>query len=79
MWCLFCASHIILPHLTIVFILLGPTGAALNGHGLANYTGGVYQDASQPTNHTHAVSITGWGSDKDTGKEYWIVRNSWCV
>ena len=60
---------------------VGPIGAALNGHGLANYTGGVYDDATQPTHQTHAVSITGWGKDDDddddTGKEYWIVRNSW--
>jgi Papain family cysteine protease len=49
----------------------------MNGHGLANYTGGVYNDTTQPTNHTHAVSITGWGKDPQTGEEYWIVRNSW--
>jgi cathepsin X len=55
----------------------GPVGVALNGHGLANYTGGVYDDTSQPTHHTHAVSITGWGTNQETGQEYWIVRNSW--
>ncbi|KAG7346327.1 papain family cysteine protease [Nitzschia inconspicua] len=55
----------------------GPIGAVLNGHGLANYTGGIYDDPTQPTNHTHAVSISGWGTDPQSGKEYWIVRNSW--
>lgn len=55
----------------------GPVGVAINGQGLANYTGGIYDDTTQPTHHTHAVSITGWGRDEDNDMEYWIVRNSW--
>lgn len=72
----FCAHHLF--HLfKLNLYTLGPTGAALNGHGLANYTGGVYYDQTQSTHHTHAVSITGWGKEAATGQEYWIVRNSW--
>jgi len=29
------------------------------------------------TNYGHSVSITGWGTDPDTGQKYWEVRNSW--
>jgi C1A family cysteine protease len=29
------------------------------------------------TNYGHSVCITGWGTDPDTGKKYWEVRNSW--
>ena len=49
----------------------GPVVASINGHGLADYVGGVYTNSSASRNTTHAVSITGWGED------YWIVRNSW--
>eukprot|EP00536_Pseudo-nitzschia_multiseries_P012160 jgi/Psemu1/260362/estExt_Genewise1Plus.C_4480029 len=65
----------------------------VNGHGLANYTGGIYSDATASKTTTHAVSITGWGTDSnndgggdgggetetetESDQEYWIVRNSW--
>jgi cathepsin X len=55
----------------------GPVGASLNGHGLANYTGGIYSDVTFPTKQTHAVSITGWGKSESTNQSFWIVRNSW--
>ena len=25
----------------------------------------------------HIISIVGWGYDKDSDKQYWIIRNSW--
>ena len=41
------------------------------------YTGGIYTEATQETITNHAVSIVGYGKDKATGTEFWIVRNSW--
>ena len=25
----------------------------------------------------HAILITGWGIDEDSGLDYWIIKNSW--
>jgi cathepsin X len=55
----------------------GPIVVSLNGKGLADYVGGVYDDQSAPKTLTHAVSIVGWGKDESTSTSYWIVRNSW--
>lgn len=43
-----------------------------------DYVDGVYSDAACPNDkHNHAVAIVGWGTDAASGKDYWIVRNSW--
>lgn len=42
------------------------------------YSGGVFSDdtcTGEPINH--AIVIIGWGRDPDSGKDYWIIRNSW--
>ena len=57
----------------------GPVAASINGKPLHYFMGGkVYDDATASRETTHAVSIVGWGvEDREDGKEYWIVRNSW--
>jgi hypothetical protein len=43
-----------------------------------DYSSGVYSDPACPNDiHNHAVAIVGWGTDSDSGKDYWIIRNSW--
>jgi cathepsin L len=41
-----------------------------------NYTGGLF-DEGDNSEINHAVMIVGWTKDPTTGKEGWIVRNSW--
>lgn len=53
----------------------GPVVASINGHGLADYVGGIINDSNASRETTHAVSITGWGREQQ--QDYWIVRNSW--
>lgn len=58
----------------------GPLAIALNANPLQTYTGGVLDlDSSRcsPSGMNHAVTLVGYGFDKDTGLDYWLVKNSW--
>lgn len=56
----------------------GPVAAGVNAEPLVKYTGGIVKN-SNPLERmvNHVVSIVGWGHDKETDTQYWIVRNSW--
>jgi len=44
------------------------------------YKNGVYDSTvckDGPQDVNHAVVAVGWGTDEDTGKDYYLVRNSW--
>ena len=45
--------------------------------GFRTYKGGVYSEEITETETNHTVSLVGFGKEKATGREYWIVRNSW--
>lgn len=54
-----------------------PVAAALNCIGFRNYVSGVYDDPFCAVELNHGIGIVGYGKDDETGKDYWIVRNSW--
>jgi cathepsin L len=60
---------------------VGPISVAIEANGnFDSYAGGVYDDPechSDIDHMTHAVLIVGYGTDSDTGKDYWLVKNSW--
>jgi len=44
------------------------------------YSSGVYDDSSCKNDINdldHGVAVVGYGTDSSSGKDYWIVRNSW--
>jgi len=56
----------------------GPVAAGVDAIPLTTYKGGIVRDTKfRHKLVDHIVSIVGWGYDEETGKQHWIVRNSW--
>uniref|UniRef100_A0AC34F5M8 Uncharacterized protein n=1 Tax=Panagrolaimus sp. ES5 TaxID=591445 RepID=A0AC34F5M8_9BILA len=60
----------------------GPVAVAIDtdNRSFQLYKEGVYYEpdcASSPELLDHAVLVVGYGTDKKSGMEYWIVKNSW--
>ena len=56
----------------------GPLAVALNANPLQTYTGGILDKTSSQcpiSGMNHAVTMVGYGSE--SGKDYWIIKNSW--
>ena len=52
-------------------------GIAADADGFKQYGGGVLTAEACGDKVDHAVLIVGFGSDTDTGLDYWLVKNSW--
>lgn len=50
---------------------------AIAADSIQGYKGGVFDDASCGVRLDHGVAVVGYGTDQASGKDYWIVRNSW--
>jgi cathepsin L len=62
----------------MVGVNLGPVSIGIQaGRTFQSYSRGVYDDIYCGTQLDHAVNIVGYGTDAATGKDFWIVRNSW--
>ena len=62
------------------YVAKGPVAVAMNAIGnFLNYKSGIYDDTEciGKRGANHAVVIVGYGTDKETGKDYWLIRNSW--
>ncbi|GMI29310.1 hypothetical protein TeGR_g212 [Tetraparma gracilis] len=56
----------------------GPVETAFTVYAdFEDYTGGVYEHTTNQSVGGHAVRIVGWGTDSESGKDYWKVANSW--
>ena len=58
----------------------GPIGCGVCvNEAFEAYKGGIFTDDGSCDVIEHEISIAGYGVDEETGKKYWIGRNSWCV
>ena len=62
-------------------IKYGPVSTLINACDMfMEYKNGIIsfsKDQCPPEIQDHLVTIVGWGKDKKTSKNYWIIRNSW--
>lgn len=58
--------------------LLGPVVINVAASNWGLYHGGIFDDDKHETRDIdHAVVLEGYGTDQETGQDYWLVRNSW--
>jgi len=59
----------------------GPVAVAVAASAWGPYEGGVFSvDMSKggaATDLNHLVVLVGYGTDRKTGEDYWLIRNSW--
>ena len=57
----------------------GPISMTVNGSSkkFAFYSGGIIDSEDCAPDLGHAVIGVGYGKDEETGKEYFIIKNSW--
>lgn len=56
----------------------GPVAVSINAaKTLTNYKSGVYTNTKCSKELNHAVLLVGYGADKKTKMDYWLVKNSW--
>jgi len=53
----------------------GPIACGIDAAPILKYTTGISSESGGGVDHV--ISVVGWGKDSDSGKQYWIVRNSW--
>ncbi|KAG7355981.1 peptidase C1A, papain family protein [Nitzschia inconspicua] len=57
---------------------LGPIVVNVAATGWGMYKSGIFNDdEAEERDVNHAVVLEGYGTDEETGQDYWIVRNSW--
>jgi len=55
----------------------GPVVVSVDASGWSSYSSGVFDGCSQNATVNHAVVLVGFGTDQESGKDYWLIRNSW--
>jgi len=55
----------------------GPTVVAVDGNNWFDYSAGVFDGCDKDATLGHAVLAKGFGKDASSGKNFWLIQNSW--
>lgn len=55
----------------------GPLVVNVEADTWGDYELGIFDGCSYNISIDHVVQLVGYGTDDDSGKDYWIIRNSW--
>jgi cathepsin L len=57
----------------------GPVAVSVAASPWKAYEAGIFEVGfdSESLDVNHAVTLVGYGTDEESGKDYWLVRNSW--
>eukprot|EP00401_Gymnodinium_catenatum_P023168 CAMPEP_0117620150 /NCGR_PEP_ID=MMETSP0784-20121206/86983_1 /TAXON_ID=39447 /ORGANISM="" /LENGTH=89 /DNA_ID=CAMNT_0005424061 /DNA_START=1 /DNA_END=266 /DNA_ORIENTATION=+ len=57
---------------------VGPVAVSVDASAWRSYSSGVFNGCNQANpDIDHAVILMGYGTDSETGENYWLIRNSW--
>lgn len=57
---------------------IGPVAINIDASNWHSYESGVFNGCPQTdVDINHVVQLVGYGTDSETGLDYWLVRNSW--
>uniref|UniRef100_A0A8C6WNM7 Uncharacterized protein n=1 Tax=Neogobius melanostomus TaxID=47308 RepID=A0A8C6WNM7_9GOBI len=56
---------------------IGPISVGIYADTIKHYSSGVYNEANCGNGINHAVLVVGYGTDQDTGLDYWLIKNTW--
>lgn len=55
----------------------GPVAVSVGASDWSMYSGGVFDACGKDAVIDHAVTLVGYGVDKDRKEKYWTIKNSW--
>jgi len=55
----------------------GPVAVSVAASGWQSYGSGIFDGCDKDAVIDHAVTLIGYGVDKDRAEKYWIIKNSW--
>lgn len=60
-----------------VVAMKGAAVTSVSAYGpMQEYSGGIFSGCTSKETD-HAVTVVGYGTDRDSGKDYWLIKNSW--